>query len=49
MERFRDSKAIVDDGTALAERMATDGYLFLPGLLPVAEILALRRLLPCWP
>ena len=43
MERFRDSRAIVDDGTALAERMASDGYLFLPGLLPTADILALRR------
>ena len=43
MEPFRDSASIVGDGAALAERMAADGYLFLPGLLPAAAILALRR------
>jgi hypothetical protein len=40
---FTDSTAIRDDGAALAERMDRDGYLFIRGLLPRDEIMALRR------
>ena len=43
MRPLRDSSALVDDGPALAERIAADGYLFIAGLLPAADILALRR------
>lgn len=43
MRPFRDSTAIRNDGAALAARVAEDGYLFLPGLIPAADILAARR------
>ena len=39
---FKDSTDIVRDGAALAERLDRDGYLFLRGLLPRDEILAVR-------
>lgn len=38
---YQDSSGLVEDGAALHARMAEDGYLFLPGLLPgdaVAEV-----------
>lgn len=37
-----ESTDLVDDGSALRERMARDGYLFLRGVLPVDEVLAAR-------
>ena len=37
-----DSSAIAFDGAALQERMASDGYLYLPGLLNRAEIQGAR-------
>src|SRR5262252_2466611 len=40
---FIDSSPLVGDGSALAARMRRDGYLFLPGLLPRADIVALQR------
>lgn len=43
MQPFRDSTPLLDDGPALAARVAEDGYLFLPGLIPPALILAARR------
>ena len=43
MQPFRDSSAVIADGAAMAERMAADGYLFIPGLLPAADVAALRR------
>jgi len=42
-EAFTDSSPLVGDGAALAARMRRDGYLFLPGLLPRADIVALQR------
>jgi len=39
---FVDSTAIASDGPALAARMERDGYLFVRGLLPRDEVLALR-------
>jgi ectoine hydroxylase-related dioxygenase (phytanoyl-CoA dioxygenase family) len=39
---FVDSTDIRDDGAALAARMARDGYLFVPGLLPRAAVAAVR-------
>jgi ectoine hydroxylase-related dioxygenase (phytanoyl-CoA dioxygenase family) len=44
---FRDSAALVGDGDALRRRMDADGYLFIRGLIPPADIAALRaRTLP---
>ncbi len=43
MDRFLDSTDIVMDGHALAERMDRDGYLFIRGLFPRDEVLALQR------
>ncbi len=40
---FTDSSDISDDGPALAARMARDGYLFVPGLLPRDAVAAVRR------
>jgi len=40
---FLDSTGLVMDGAALAERMDRDGYLFIRGLLPREEVMALRR------
>jgi hypothetical protein len=37
------SDDIINDATALRARMATDGYLFLPGLLHRDEVLAARE------
>jgi hypothetical protein len=42
-EAFTDSSPLVGDGAALAARMRRDGYLFLPGLLPRADIVSLQR------
>lgn len=40
---FTDSTSIAQDGPALAARIARDGYLFIRGLLPRAEVLEVRR------
>ena len=40
---FIDSASLIGDGTALADRMRRDGYLFLPGLLPRDDIAAVQR------
>ena len=40
---LRPSDQLVDDGPALRERMAEDGYLYLPGLLDTDKVLAARR------
>jgi len=40
---LRDSSELVQDGTALRERMAEDGYLFLPGCLNRDEVLGARH------
>jgi len=40
---LRDSSEIAFDGEALRQRMAEDGYLFLPGLLHREEVLQARR------
>ena len=40
---LRSSIDIVANPRALSQRMATDGYLFLPGLLERAEVLAARE------
>lgn len=42
-EQFIDSRPILDDPEALQARLAEKGYLFVRGLLPVAEILDVRR------
>ena len=42
---LRDSSSIAFDADALRERMAEDGYLFLPGLLHRDEVLAARRVI----
>ena len=42
VRRFVDSSDIVTDGPALARRMAQDGYLFIPALVPAADIAAVR-------
>ncbi|MEE8248446.1 MAG: phytanoyl-CoA dioxygenase family protein [Alphaproteobacteria bacterium] len=39
---FVDSTELSDDGPALAARLAEDGYLFLRGLLPRDEVMAVR-------
>lgn len=41
-EDFLDSSGIVEDGAALRARLDRDGYLFIRGLLPSADILAVR-------
>ncbi len=38
MQPFVESSDLAGDGPRLAERMRRDGYLFLPGLLPKADI-----------
>ena len=43
MEPFRDSCDILQDRAGLAARMAQEGYLFVPGLLPAEPIEAVRR------
>ena len=43
MPDFLDSTELMEDGPALAERLARDGYLFLRGLLPRAEVMEVRR------
>lgn len=43
MQPFRNSTDLLQDVPALAGRLAEDGYLFLPGLIPAAEIQAARR------
>ena len=40
---MRDSSDICDDGAALRERMAEDGYIYLPGYLNRDEVLNARR------
>jgi hypothetical protein len=40
---FIDSSDLINDGAALTERMRRDGYLFLPGLLPRADVAAVQR------
>ncbi len=40
---LRDSSAIAFDPLALRERLETEGYLYLPGLLDRDEVLAARR------
>ena len=40
---FRDSTAYRDDGAELRARLAQDGYLFLRGLLPRADVLTVRE------
>jgi hypothetical protein len=40
---FVDSTELMDDGAALAERMRRDGYLFLRGLLPKADVAEVQR------
>jgi hypothetical protein len=40
---FTDSTSILGDGAALASNLDRDGYLFLRGVVPREEILALRR------
>ena len=39
---FTDSMLLIDDGDALRERAATDGYLFFRGLLPPDALLPVR-------
>jgi ectoine hydroxylase-related dioxygenase (phytanoyl-CoA dioxygenase family) len=39
---FRDSTEILHDGLKLSERLDTDGYLFIKGLLPRDDILKVR-------
>ena len=43
VQDFLDSTDLVGDGPALAERLRRDGYLFLRGLLPRADVLAVHR------
>jgi hypothetical protein len=43
MPEFLDSTDLLEDGPALRDRMARDGYLFLRGLLPAEAVLAVRR------
>ena len=40
MTTFLDSTPLRDDPPALRTRMQRDGYLFVRGLLPAAELLA---------
>ncbi len=43
MERFHDSTDLLNDGPALAARLANDGYLFLRGLFPRDDIMKVRQ------
>ncbi|MBI3516272.1 MAG: phytanoyl-CoA dioxygenase family protein [Proteobacteria bacterium] len=43
MKPFTDSSDIRSDGPALAARIAQDGYLFVPGLLPRDAVAQVRR------
>jgi hypothetical protein len=43
MHPLEDSAALLLDGPALAARMARDGYLYLPGLLPVDVVTSVQR------
>ena len=43
MKQFQDSTALLNDGPALAARLNEDGYLFLRGLFPREDIMAVRR------
>jgi hypothetical protein len=43
MRAFIDSSGLVADGSALAERARRDGYLFLPGLLPRDDVVAVQH------
>jgi len=43
LEPLRDSGDLIDDVAALHERLAEDGYLYLPGLLDRDEVLAARQ------
>jgi ectoine hydroxylase-related dioxygenase (phytanoyl-CoA dioxygenase family) len=43
MQLFLDSSSLITDGSALAERMRRNGYLFLPGLLPRDDVAAVQR------
>ncbi|MCB1739273.1 MAG: phytanoyl-CoA dioxygenase family protein [Gammaproteobacteria bacterium] len=43
MQVFLDSTDLVEDGAALAERLARDGYLFIRGLLPRERVLQTRQ------
>ncbi|MBV9806068.1 MAG: phytanoyl-CoA dioxygenase family protein [Solirubrobacterales bacterium] len=43
LEPLRDSSAVLADGDELARRMAADGYLFFPRLLPRRQLAAVRR------
>ena len=43
MHPLESSAALVMDGPALAARMARDGYLYLPGLLPREVVAGVQR------
>jgi hypothetical protein len=43
MQPFIDSSSLRDDGAALAARMQRDGYLFLPALLPRADLASVQQ------
>jgi ectoine hydroxylase-related dioxygenase (phytanoyl-CoA dioxygenase family) len=43
MDAFADSSPLIEDGSALAERLDRDGYLFAKGLLPREDVLAVRQ------
>jgi hypothetical protein len=43
MHSLEDSSSLAADGAALAARMAQDGYLYLPGLLPVDVVATVQR------
>jgi hypothetical protein len=42
MNAFVDSSALIEDGGALAQRLDEDGYLFVKGLLPRADVMRVR-------
>lgn len=43
MDQLLDSTTIANDGGALRERLERDGYLFVSGLLPPADVLNVRE------
>lgn len=43
MKPFRDSSSDLADSRVLSARAGEDGYLFFPGLLPAADIMAIRQ------
>ncbi len=43
MQPFVNSSDLLGDGARLSERMRRDGYLFLPGLLPAADVAQVQR------